>query len=213
MIFEKNDKLVMIGESITDCERQKPIGEGLFGALGNGYVSLFNALLQSKYPDNGIRVVNMGISGNTTRNLKERWQTDVMDLKPDWVSIMIGVNDVWRQFDVPQIKESHVYLDEYRATLTELVEKTLPEVKGLILITPFFIEKNRDDAMRSRLDEYNEVVKEVAAEYNLLHVDVQSAIDQLLEYKYSAELAWDRVHPSLTGHMTIANEILKIVEN
>src|SRR3954452_17883523 len=96
--IQPNSKLLMIGDSITDCERARPVGEGLFAALGKGYVSLVDALLGATYPEREIRVVNMGSSGNTVRDLKSRWRTDVLDLRPDWLSMMIGINDVWRQF-------------------------------------------------------------------------------------------------------------------
>ena len=113
MKLQKGSKLVMIGDSITDAGRARPVGEGLFDPLGRGYVCMVNALLGAVYPERGLRVVNMGCSGNTVRDLKARWQTDVFDLKPDWVSIMIGINDVWRQYDLPLQPESHVPLKEY----------------------------------------------------------------------------------------------------
>src|SRR5438128_704275 len=111
----------MIGDSITDSDRARPVGEGLFSAQGRGYVSYVDALLNAVYPQHRIRVVNMGISGNTVRDLKARWETDVLALQPDWLSIMIGDNDVWRQFDMPWQKEVHVLPEEYEATLAELV--------------------------------------------------------------------------------------------
>src|SRR5712664_4092770 len=83
-------KLVMVGDSITDAGRARPVGEGRGDALGKGYVMMVEALLGAVYPDQWIRIVNQGISGNTVRDLKARWQTDVLDLAPDWVSIMIG---------------------------------------------------------------------------------------------------------------------------
>ena len=70
----------MIGDSITDCERARPVGEGLFDALGKGYVSFVDGLLQARYPAHGIRVVNMGLSGNSVRDLQGSWQLDVLDL-------------------------------------------------------------------------------------------------------------------------------------
>jgi len=108
MLLEKNAKLVMIGDSVTDCGRARPVGEGLFGAIGTGYAGYVNALLDATYPERHIRVVNMGSSGNTVLDLEARWQTDVVDLKPDWLSVMIGINDVWRQFDCPLQTEIHV---------------------------------------------------------------------------------------------------------
>jgi len=209
MIFGPNDKLVLIGDSITDTDRKRPYGEGRNDATGKGYVTAVNALIQAVYPELSLRLINMGISGNTVRNLKERWQTDVVDLKPDWVSIMIGINDVWRQYDQPVITESHVYLEEYKSTLDELVKATQPLVKGIILMTPFYIEPNADDPMRKTMDEYGRAVKEIAAANGTRLVDIQAAFQPVLEHTYPAQLAWDRVHPNMTGHMVIARAFLK----
>ncbi|TDF95777.1 SGNH/GDSL hydrolase family protein [Paenibacillus piri] len=211
MIFNKHDKLVMIGDSITDTERKRPLGEGRNDATGKGYVTAVSALINSVYPELSLRIINMGISGNTVRSLKERWQTDVVDLQPDWVSIMIGINDVWRQYDQPVIKETHVYLEEYKSTLSELIQITKPLVKGIILMTPFYIEPNAGDCMRRTMDEYGAAVKEIAALHQTRFVDIQAAFQPVLEHTYPAELAWDRVHPNMTGHMVIARAFLNEV--
>lgn len=211
MLLEPKSKLVMIGDSITDCERAKPVGEGLFGALGKGYVSLVDALLTAAYPENGIRVVNMGLSGNTVRDLKGRWQTDVLDLNPDWLSIMIGTNDVWRQYDLPNQTQTHVYIEEYEATLEELVRLARPRLQGLVLMTPFYIEPNEEDSMRRTMDQYGEVVKKLASKYDAKFVDTQAAFNRALEHIYPATLAWDRVHPNMAGHALIARAFLQAV--
>ncbi|MBM7567398.1 SGNH/GDSL hydrolase family protein [Paenibacillus sacheonensis] len=211
MRIGQHEKLVMIGDSITDCGRARPVGEGLFDAIGKGYVGVVDALLTSTYPELGIRVVNMGSSGNTVRDLNNRWQTDVHDLKPDWLSIMIGTNDVWRQFDSPTNKESHVYLEEYEATLEALVAATLPKLKGLVLLTPFYIEPNPNDAMRAQMDRYGAAVKRIAAKYDTLFVDTQEAFNRVLEHLYSGTIAWDRVHPNQTGHAVIARAFLQAI--
>jgi lysophospholipase L1-like esterase len=203
-LIEKGAKLVMVGDSITDAERAKPVGEGLFGAVGKGYVAMVDALLGTVYPDLAIRVVNQGISGNTVRDLKARWKTDVMDLKPDWVSIMIGTNDVWRQFDLPREPEIHVGVEEYEKTLGELVAETKAATKGLVLMTPFYIEPSRTDAMRAAMDRYGAVVKTLAAKHEALFVDTQAAFDAILQRYYPATLAWDRVHPNHIGQMVLA---------
>lgn len=208
MILEKGQKLLFIGDSVTDCERSRPIGEGLFGALGKGYVANIDALLQAFYPELGIRIANMGVSGNTVRDLKARWQRDVLDLNPDWVSVMIGINDVWRQFDSPLITESHVYLHEYEETLRELVKRTKPLVKGLILMTPFYIESLPNDAMRATMDLYGKAVRKVAGEAGCLFVDTQKAFNEVLKHLYAATIAWDRVHPNATGHMVLTRAFL-----
>jgi len=211
MLLEKGDKLLFIGDSITDCERKKPEGEGLFGALGKGYVSLVDALLQAVYPELGIRVVNKGTSGNTVRDLDARWQEDVLDQQPQWLAIMIGINDVWRQYDVPFIKEWHVYKDEYEATLRRLVSETKPKVKGLVLMTPFYLESNEQDKMRATMDEYGSIVRKLADEYDVHFIDTQAAFNIVLEELYSATLAWDRVHPTAAGHMVLARAFLDAV--
>lgn len=212
MKLQAGQKLVMIGDSITDAERGKPDGEGLFGALGNGYVSLVDAFLQSAYPELGIRVVNKGISGNTVRDLKRRWETDVEATGPDWLSVMIGINDVWRQFDTPFIKDWHVGPEEYESTLRELVRRTQPNVKGLVLMTPYYIEPNRTDAMRARMDEYGAIVRAVASDGGAIFIDTQAAFDRLLGTLYPATLAWDRVHPTQAGHMLLARTFLQALD-
>ncbi|MFC4778045.1 SGNH/GDSL hydrolase family protein [Paenibacillus sp. GCM10023252] len=214
MKLGEKQKLVMIGDSITDCGRKQPIGEGLFDAHGRGYVALVQALLTAAYPELGIRVVNMGCSGHTVRDLKGRWESDVIALQPDWLSIMIGTNDVWRQYDQPHMPESHVYLEEYEQTLDELITNTKRDVKvkGLVLMTPFYLEPNRTDQMRSTMDQYGDAVRRLAIKHETLFVDTQAAFDRVLEHIYPATLAWDRVHPSAAGHAVLARALLHAVE-
>lgn len=212
MKLSKNDKLVMIGDSITDAGRAQPIGEGQGETLGRGYVCLVDALLGAAYPDHAIRVVNMGTSGSTVRDLQARWQTDVMDQKPEWLSVMIGINDVWRQFDSPRQTEIHVLPDEYEQTLDALLAQTRPFIGNIVLMTPFYIEPNKADAMRSRMDEYRAIVRQLSEKHGTLFVDTQAAFDEVLTAYYPATLGWDRVHPGQTGHMILARAFLKAVE-
>lgn len=211
MIIQHGSKLVMIGDSITDSGRTRPIGEGLFDAAGSGYVSLVDGFLIASHPAHGIRVVNVGCAGNTVRDLKSRWQTDVTDLEPDWLSISIGINDVWRHFDTPLQPEWHVPLDEYTHTLEELVQTTKPTLKGLILMTPYFIEPNREDPMRKMMDQYSEVVRKLAEKHDAILVDTQAAFDVVLADLHPMALAWDRVHPNRAGHMVLARAFLKAI--
>ena len=208
MKIAANSKLVFIGDSITDCERTRPVGEGLFGAIGKGYVALVDATLGAVCPEKNIRVVNMGCGGNTVRDLKNRWATDVIALKPDWLAVMIGINDVWRQFDLPKMTEIHVGPEEYAGTLDELVAKTRPLVKGLVLLTPYYMEPNRQDKMRARMDEYGRIVKKIATRHGTVFVDTQAAFDKVLKHIYPATLGWDRVHPTAVGHMVLARAFL-----
>ena len=211
MKIAPHSKLVFIGDSITDCERARPVGEGLFGALGKGYVSIVEGLLYAIRPADAIRVVNMGTSGNTVLDLKARWETDVIALKPDWLAVMIGVNDVWRQFDLPLQKEIHVLPDVYARTLDEVVAATKSKVKGLVLMSPFYIEPNPADAMRARMDEYGAIVKKTATKHKTHFIDTQAAFNAALQHMHANNLAWDRVHPNNIGHAIIARAFLNAV--
>src|ERR1700730_11920399 len=175
MKIHSNSTLLMIGDSITDCGRVRPVAESVGGDLGHGYVALIHAMLSAPCPQRHIRIRNTGISGNTVRDLAARWQSDVLDLKPDWLSIMIGINDVmngvWRQFDAPLRTEWHVSVDEYASALEQLVCTTRPQLKGLVLMTPYFIEPNRADPKRAMTDRYGEVVHRFAGQYQAILVD------------------------------------------
>lgn len=211
MKIARGCKLLMIGDSITDCGRAQPVGEGLFEAIGKGYVAQVDAHLSAAYPERAIRVVNMGTSGNTVRALKARWKRDVLDQKPDWLSIMIGINDVWRLFDAWPGRESTIDLDEYNRTLDRLIQKTQPLLKGLVLMTPFLIEPNRSDPMRAKMDEYVAVVRNLAGRHGAILVDTQAAFDEVLTELEPIRLAADRVHPNLSGHMILARAFLQAI--
>jgi lysophospholipase L1-like esterase len=202
---------VVIGDSITDAGRAKPIGEGPNG-LGTGYVQTMDALLQAWYPARRVRLFNVGTSGHTIRDLKARWQTDVTDLQPDWLSIMVGANDVWRQFDRVTQPERGVLPPEYEQTYDELLARTAPTLKGgLVLITPFFLELRADDPMRARMDEYGAIVKRLAARHRAALVDSQAAFNVVLEDLPSAMINWDRVHLNHIGAAVLARAVLTSV--
>ncbi|MDF2925229.1 MAG: family lipase [Paenibacillaceae bacterium] len=211
MRIATGSKLVMIGDSVTDADRRRPVGEGRGDDLGRSYVALIQALLTSTCPERKIRTVNMGIAGDTSRTLLQRFRTDALDLEPDWLSVMIGVNDVWRQFDAPLCPEQHVYPAEYEDNLNKMMELCQGKVRQTVLMTPFFMERNLQDEMRARLDVYNEIVRKTASRCGALLVDVQGAYDEVLTHMHPMNIAWDRVHPNMTGHMIVARAFLKAV--
>ena len=213
MKIQTGAKLLFQGDSVTDAGRTRPISEGLHNPLGGGYPNLVNGLLTAVYPERMIRVVNMGNSGDNTRSLLARWKTDTLDLKPDWLSIMIGVNDIWRQFDVPYMKERHVKIAEYEANLRKMIEQAKQTIPNIVLMTPFYMEPNRGDAMRAAVDRYGEVCRRLAEEYGLIFVDVQGAFDEVLKHCHSSYFSWDRVHPAAApGHAVIARAFLRAVD-
>jgi lysophospholipase L1-like esterase len=210
MKIQSGQTLLLIGDSITDAGRKRPVGEG--DGLGVGYPAQINMLLTATYPERQIRVLNTGISGNRVPDLAARWQKDVMDLKPDWLSIMIGTNDVWRQFDRPNNPETHVLPDQYESIYRNLLRMTRPTLKGLILLTPFLVEKNESDAMRLRMVEYGKIVRRLSREFKASFIDTQKLYDDAMKYRDPKILAGDRVHPSPIGHAVLARAILKAID-
>ena len=133
MIFQDLDRIVFAGDSVTDMGSVNPVGEGLFDNLGHSYVRVIENLLSALYPEIRIRVTNSGIAGNTSRDLLARWDRDVRSLNPQWVSILIGFNDVWRQFDSPAMTDQMVPPEEYRENVRKMILTEKPHVKGIFL--------------------------------------------------------------------------------
>ena len=154
MIFSNMDRIVFAGDSVTDMGSTNPVGEGLFDSLGQGYVRIVDSLLAACYPEIKVRVTNSGISGNTSRDLLARFDRDVVELKPDWVSICIGINDVWRQFDLPALPDTHVLPKEYERNVEEMILRVKDTVKGIFILSPYIMEPNSSDMMRARMNEY-----------------------------------------------------------
>ncbi|MCH2174616.1 MAG: SGNH/GDSL hydrolase family protein [Lentisphaeria bacterium] len=214
MKVESNSKFIFIGDSITDAGRSESGEEtpwNLDKGLGRGYVNLINAKIMSETPECRVRIINKGISGNTILDLQRRWQDDVLKLKPDYLSIKIGINDVWRQFDVPHQVEIQVSMGVYEKTYISLLEKTRASLKGLVLISPYLINNNKQDLMRQQIDAYSDIVSKLAKKFDAVHITPQVAIDNYLLHYHASSLAWDSIHPNTSGHMMIANEFFKQV--
>jgi lysophospholipase L1-like esterase len=204
-------RLLFIGDSVTDCGRVRPIGTGPGTALGDGYVAQIDSAVGPVYPENPIRLINMGISGNTIRDLATRWDGDALALKPDWLSIMIGINDVWRQFDGID-PTAAVMPDEFERTYGSLVARTQPRLKGLVLMTPYYVQPLRTDPMRRRMDTYGAVTRKLAERHGALLVDTQRELDHALEANAFRKLAEDRVHPTTFGHGILARAFLRAID-
>lgn len=208
MEFETMTRLVFAGDSVTDMGSSQPVGEGLKDRLGFGYVRMVENLLAACYPERLIRVTNSGVSGNTSRDLLARWERDVLALKPDYLSICIGINDVWRQFDCPAMPDYAVQPEEYEENLTKMVLSVKDSVKKIYMMTPYYMEPNPQDPMRARMDEYGAIVKKVAEKYGCEFIDLQAMFDRYFQHRHSTYIAWDRVHPNQVGATLIAREFL-----
>lgn len=215
MKLKKGETILFIGDSITDCNRgrQEDIYAWAPQHHGTSYVSVVEAELMISYTDLGIKILNRGTADNTIRDLKNRWQKDVMDWQPDWVFVFIGINDVWKQFQYPNVADKWVQPEEYERTYRELIEQTKSAVRKLVLVTPYYLEPNRAEPMRVRMVEYADIVRRLARECDLEIVDLQPAWDELLERMYTQQIAYDRVHPNHVGHVYIAKQIMKLLES
>ena len=121
-------------------ESAQPVGEGLFENLGKNYVRIIENMLVAWYPELNIRITNSGVSGNTSRDLIERYDRDVVSLNPDWVSICIGINDVWRQFDFPAMPDIAVMPEEYRENVEKMILAVKDRVKGIFILSPYYTD-------------------------------------------------------------------------
>ncbi|MBE6783166.1 MAG: GDSL family lipase [Ruminococcaceae bacterium] len=209
MIFENMDRIVFAGDSVTDMGSEQPVGEGLFDNVGRSYVRVIENMLAVYYPEIKVRVTNSGISGNTSRDLLGRFDRDVVNLNPDWVSICIGINDVWRQFDCPAMPEICVLPDEYEKNLEEMILRVKDKVKGIFILTPYIMEPLREDMMRKRMDEYVEICRKLAEKYGCIFVDFQKMYEDYCKIRHSSYIAWDRIHPNQVGATLMAKEFLK----
>lgn len=201
----------MIGDSITECGRPKAGAPDHATALGHGYVAKVAARLRERVAAPGVEVLNRGIGGHTVRDLAARWETDVVALSPHWLAVMIGINDVWRYFN-PARRAEAVPPDEYEGTLEALVVRSQPHVRGLVLMTPFYVEPDRNEPMRRRMDEFGGIVARLARRHAVPCIDTQAVMDGLMARIPPETIAHDRVHVGDAGHQALAAAVLAALE-
>ncbi len=207
--LSSGETIVFAGDSITDCGRFQ------FPPLGNGYVYIFNNLLLAKYPELKVNVVNAGVSGNTVVDLKNRWEDDVLSLNPNWISILIGINDVHRHLGGQPGLDPESFFRNYREIL-EMTRKSLPNAK-LILLAPFYISRvTVEDSFRRKvldlLPTYIEKVEKLSREYNAIYVDLHAMFQKLLNHREPTVYAPEAVHPTFAGHTAIALAVMEALE-
>ncbi len=208
-LFKNGETVLFIGDSITDCGRRAQ-----FAPLGDGYVKLATDLITARYPERGIRFINKGISGNTVRDLFNRWEDDVVRQRPDWLSIKIGINDLHRNLSkTPDAVTPRQYAELYRGILEAARKKTRAK---LILIDPFYISQDRAPgswrhSVLELLPKYLAVAHKLAREFRTLHVRTHEAYQRHLRHRDADQFCPEPVHPNVSGHIIIAHEFLRVV--
>lgn len=210
-LLKPGDRILFQGDSITDAGRKRNMNEANSQpALGNGYAWLASAQLLVGSPDADYKIFNRGISGNQVFQLAERWQQDALDLKPDVLSIMIGVNDFARTLDRGSPRTVETYEADYRALLKRTKE-ALPNVR-LVICEPFVLKTEKiGDNWFPAYDAYRAAARKIADENGARFVAFQSMFDVAAKVAPPATWAADGVHPSASGAALMAHWWLKTV--
>jgi lysophospholipase L1-like esterase len=199
------------GDSITDSGRDRTVTEpNLARALGTGYPLLIASQLLRDRPDAGLRIFNRGISGNTVPDLDARWQADALDLRPDILSILIGVNDIWHKLNGNYTGTVEQYESGYNA----LLERTKSQLPGarLVVLEPFVLRTGAvTDAWFPEFDARRAVAARVAERAGATFVPLHGLFEQLSHQAPPAYWAADGVHPTVAGHGVIARTWLETV--
>jgi len=202
----RNQTIVFIGDSITDTGRAEPA----YRPFGYGYVNFVANHLLAKYPQLNLNIVNTGISGDTVRKLEARWERDCINHKPDVLSVLIGVNDLWRQYAEPERLPEAVYPDEYELTYRRLLLAAKEQCKcRLVLMEPFMFCNNPQEPMFKGLRTYIRTVQELAQEFDGVLVPLQSTIDEQIKQVPPDKWASDMVHPYVWAHAWISQRWLE----
>jgi len=204
-IISDNDLVLFQGDSVTDAGR----GYNDDGNLGQGYPNTIAAWFSAMYPEKKVKFLNRGISGNRAKDLQARWQKDCLDLKPDVVSILIGINDTWRRYDSNDPTQAAEYEKSYRDLLGQIRKHLNAKI---ILCEPFVLHVMEGQSQwREDLNPKIDVVRKLAIEYDALLVPLDGVFAQAATRRQPSFWSADGVHPSQAGHALIAQTWLKAV--
>lgn len=211
--LKKGDNILLQGDSITDWHRSRTEITGHTApALGTGYAFLAAADLLQQYPLKTLNIFNRGVSGDKVFQLADRWDKDCLELKPNVLSILIGVNDFWAI-------AKHGYtgtIETYRTDYKKLLDRTmqaLPDVK-LIIGEPFAVKdvKEVNDSWYPKFNEYRDVAREMAKAFNATFIPYQSIFDEAIKQAPGSYWTIDGVHPSLAGESLMSRAWLETVK-
>jgi lysophospholipase L1-like esterase len=211
--FQKGDSVLFQGDSITDAgrEKQKELPNNP-QSFGSGYAFLAASALMNALPELNLTLYNRGISGNKVYQMAERWQKDCLDLNPNLLSILIGVNDYWHKRNGNYDGTVEVYENDYRALL-QRTKQYLPNVT-LVICQPFYVLNTSavDETWVEPMKEYQAAAEKIAGEFDALWLPFQEVFDEAVKYAPGTYWARDGVHPSMAGAQLMAEAWLRIVE-
>ena len=211
-LIKDNAVVLFQGDSITDAGRSRGKA-GLANnqaALGGGYAWLAAAELLTDRPTDGLQIYNRGISGHKVFQLAGRWQRDCLDIKPDALSILIGVNDIWHTLEGLYKGTVEIYERDYRALLAK-TRKALPNVT-VVVCEPFVLRCGAvDEKWFPEFDGYRAAARAVARDYNAVFVPFQSMFNEAVKLAPPEHWAGDGVHPTGAGAALMAHHWLKAV--
>jgi lysophospholipase L1-like esterase len=215
VIDSKEKDLVFLfqGDSITDGKRGR--SEDLNHIMGHGYVFGVASRVGADFPEAGFKFYNRGISGNKLADLEKRWQTDTMDLKPDVLSVLIGINDVAAVVEKqPEIMDASTFEVGLRKLLQQ-VKMANPNVL-IVLGIPFVYpvgskRKNNWELWERETAERAAKVRILAAEFNAVIVDYPAMFEEAMNRATPEYWVWDGIHPTIYGHELMAREWIKKV--
>ena len=199
-LFEKGNRILFQGDSITDAGREKvkelPNNPQSFGS---GYAFLAASALLNANPEKNLTLYNRGISGNKVYQLSDRWQKDCLDLTPDILSILIGINDYWHMRNGQYKGTVEIYENDYRALL-QRTKDSLPNVK-FVICQPFAVTNTSavNDSWVAPVKEYQAVAKKLANEFNAIWVPFQEVFDEAVKHAPATYWTGDGVHPAMPG--------------
>ncbi len=207
------DTILFQGDSITDAGRKKDdANANSSSALGGGYAMLAASELLFKYPGKDLKIYNRGISGNKVLQLSERWQKDTLDLKPQVLSLLIGVNDFWHTVTGKYAGTLKIYRDDLKALLDK-TKQALPDVK-MIIGEPYAIIgiKAVDATWFPAFNDYRAAAKELAGEFDAVFIPYQAIYEKAIKSAPGVYWTADGVHPSLAGARLMAHAWLEAVK-
>jgi lysophospholipase L1-like esterase len=209
----KNGAVILFqGDSITDGNRGR--NEDPNHIMGHGYAFSIASRIGADFPEKNYRFYNRGISGNKVTDLENRWQTDTIDLKPDVLSILVGVND---SASVVFTRPPVVSVEKYEETYNALLEQTkaaFPDIL-FVLFEPFILKVGKAaenwEVYHTDIERRREVMKKLATKFNAVFIASQEVFNNACEKAPAEYWMWDGVHPTVAGHELLAREWLKQV--